>query len=454
MKKFAIVLGLALLALLLMPKQSVFAQISSYDSAFQIQNLSGSQANIVITFYNQDGSVADSVTDTVPANSSNTYAPLPQSVPAGFNGSVVISSNQPVAAIANVIGDGTQGSSYSSFSDGSTTVSFPLINRDFYGINTWFNIQNAGTADANITVAFSGKPSCNQTATIKAGAAATFDQTSYNCLGSGYIGAATVTSNGEPIVGTALQVASTGLFAYNGFTNGSTDPVMPLISNNVYGIHSGVQIQNQGGTSTQVTVSYTPAGSGNGTACTERRTIGAGQSATFSINVFSFGPDTQGVTTNCKFGQYFVGSARVTGNSASQPLVAIVNQTNFGTGKSGSSYNGFSPSDATNKVVMPLIMDAYGIWTGYNIVNVGSSTSVTCTYAGLSSSYNETASLSTGGAMSIQNINSGFPANTGGGYVGSGTCTATGGGLLLGVVNQANTLGTGDTTLTYEGFNQ
>ncbi len=454
MRKFLVLLGLTLTVLLTF-SQSVFAQISSYDSAFQVQNLSGSVATIAISFYAQDGSLTAQVPDTIAANGSNTYAPLPSQVPNGFNGSVVISSDQPVAAIANVIGDGTQGSSYSSFDGGSTSVSLPLVNKDFYGIDTWFNVQNAGTTATTVTVSYSSQPSCNELATIQPGAAATFDQATNTCLPSGYIGAATATTDqpDDAIVATALQVASSGLFAYNGFTSGSTNPVLPLISNNVYGIHSGVQIQNQGGTNTNVTVTYTPAGAGNGTTCTETRTITAGSSKTFSINVFSFGPDTSGVTTDCVFGQYFNGSAQVTANSASQPLVAVVNQTSFAS-NSGSSYNGFDPASATDTVVMPLLMEAYDIWTGFNIVNVGSSATVTCTYSGLSSTYNVVTTLGAGKALSVQNVNSGFPANTGGGYVGSGTCTAAAGGMLLGVVNQANTNSSGDGTLTYEAFNQ
>src|SRR5574341_271497 len=99
--RFVLVVGM--LVALFAPGRIVLA-ISSYTSGFQVQNLSGSTANITLTYYNQDGTTAASVGDTITQNGSKTYFPL-TSVATGFNGSVVISSDQPIAAIANVLGD-------------------------------------------------------------------------------------------------------------------------------------------------------------------------------------------------------------------------------------------------------------------------------------------------------------------------------------------------------------
>ncbi len=461
MKKIGlIVLVLLFLALLLAPS-AAFAQISGYNADFQIQNLSSSDAaTVAINFYDQSGTVAATVNDTIPADSSTTYSPLPSSVPTGFNGSVVVSSDQPVAAIANVkgtSGGADFGSSYSSFSGGADSVSLPLINKDFYGINTWFNVQNTGSAATTVTVSYSNQSTCDETATIQPNAANTFDQETNTCLPSSYNGGATITtgSSGDEIVATVLQTTSLGLFAYNGFASGGTDVVFPLVTQNVYGINSGIQIQNQGGTATDVTVSYTPSGTGNGTACTETGTIQPSGAETFSINVFTGAASN--TTSDCVVDEYFIGSASVTTNSASQSLVGIVNQTNF-INNGGSSYGAFSPGAATDTIVMPLLMDAYNIWTGWAVMNVGSSADVTCTYSGTSISVTFSG-LGTNESQDVQNLNGGtgdsgqtLPAS----YIGSGTCTATSGGALIGVVNQANTnvpAGSGDGTLTYEAFN-
>lgn len=455
MKKIGFALiALVLLAVALVPSPAS-AQISSYTADFQIVNLSQTNAaTINIAFFAKNGTTVASVSDTIAANSSKTYSPLPNAVPSGFDGSVVISSNEPIAAITNVkSGDAKYGSSYSSFTGGSNKVSLPIINKAFYGINTWFNVQNTGSSATTVTVAYSGT-SCTENQTIQPNAAATFNQATNTCLPNAYNGAATITAgSGGEIAAIALQVAGTGLFAYNGFADGNTTPVIPLVTSNVYGIHTGVQIQNQGVNPTNVTVSYT-ANPGTGTNCTESATIPAGGAQTFTINALSFDP--QGTTSNCTKGQYWIGSARVTTNSTNQPLVAVVNQTNF-TNKGGSSYGAFDPASASKTIVMPLLMNAYNIWTGFSVMNVGSADTVSCTYSGTAITVSK--SLAANAAWDVQNVNGGtggagtLPPN----YVGSGTCTAAGSGSLLGVVNQANLNvkpGTGDGTLTYEAVNK
>lgn len=444
MKKIGLLMIVALALVLLVPTASA-SEINSYDSGFQIQNLSDQTANIVITFYNSDGSVENSVEDTVAPNGSNTYYPI-GAVDPGFNGSVVISSDQPVAAIANILGDG-DGSSYSGFEQGAGEVYLPLTYKNYLNIDSWFNVQNAGSAATNVEVSFAGT-NCTDSTTIQPGAAATFDQSENTCLPDGFVGAATVAStDGGSIVATALQVAPNGLFAYNGFTGGAALPVMPLTTSNHFGIHTGTQIQNTGDAATEVEVTYIPVG-GQGTQCTETQTIAAGESETFTLYAFSLAGPT---SSTCTFGQQFVGAIEVTGNSASQDLVAVVNQTDLGT--NGSAYNSFAPGSATGTVVMPLIQDAFNIFTGFNIINVGSAADVVCDFSDLGPAFNISENLAAGEVLNAVQLNSGFTPNTSGGYVGSAVCTAGAGGQLLGVVNQNSQGAAGDGWLTYEATN-
>jgi len=454
MKKIGIfVLGLILLGLLLAPS-AASAQISSYSSGFQVVNLNESDAaDITINFYDQSGAIVASVTDSIDAGSSNTYSPLPSTVPVGFDGSVVIASTEPVASITNVLGNGFEyGSSYSSFSGGSSEVSLPLVMKEFYGINTWFNVQNTGSSETTVTVSYAGT-SCTDSAVIQPYAAATFDQQANTCLPSDYNNAATIVTDEatDEVAAVVMQVFSGGLLAYNGFAVGGTEPVFPLVVNNVYGIMTGIQIQNQSSTTAStVRVTYT-ANTGTGTDCYEETTIPPGGAGTYSIGAFGSGTTN---TTTCTAGQYWIGSAAVSSNSAGVNLVGIVNQTNYSSSGS-SAYGAFDPGAATDTVVMPLLMDAYGIWTGFSVMNVGSSATVTCSYGDTSISFSRT--LGNNEAMDVQNLNGGTgdPGQTlPDGYIGSGTCTAASGGELLGVVNQANTnAGVTDGTLTYESVN-
>jgi hypothetical protein len=214
---------------------------------------------------------------------------------------------------------------------------------------------------------------------------------------------------------------------------------MPLVQANNANYHTGIQIQNAGDVATTVTVSYTPSDAGS--ACTETQTISAGASKTFALNAFSF--DFSPTNTTC-VKEKWVGSAAVSANSANQPLVGIVNQTTLA--DKGSAYNAFDPSTATDKLVMPLIMDRNGgFFTGFNVQNVGSSATVTCNFAGTSASASGT--LGNGEALTDVQLNS--IAN---GYVGSATCTAGAGGAIIGVVNELK-FGAGDLLYTYEATN-
>ncbi|MCI0398876.1 MAG: hypothetical protein L0322_28640, partial [Chloroflexi bacterium] len=175
MKKVVVLLVLAAALLLLVPAAGAQGGLS-YNAGFQVQNLSDTNdATINITYYDQDGSVNTTVTDTVDAGSSNTYFPIHAG--AGFNGSVVISSDQPVAAITNILANGVSyGASYGGFSAGANAVSLPLVMKANSGFSTWFNVQNAGASATTVTVEYAGQPTCDQSATIQPGAAATFDQ--------------------------------------------------------------------------------------------------------------------------------------------------------------------------------------------------------------------------------------------------------------------------------------
>jgi hypothetical protein len=235
-----------------------------------------------------------------------------------------------------------------------------------------------------------------------------------------------------------IEESSTIMFAYSGFVGGSPNPVMPLINANNGPYVTGVQIQNTGGTATDVTVSYKAV---IGTDCTETQSVPANASATFALAAFA-----NGANSTCSAGDTFVGSASVTANSEGHDLNVIVNQLGA---TNGEAYGGFDAAAASDTVVMPLIMDRNsGFFTGFNIQNVGSdSTTVNCTFTGSTYTVNDT--LAAGEALSdIQNN------KIADGYVGSGTCVATGGtdNLIVGVVNELGA-GSADAFLVYEGIN-
>jgi hypothetical protein len=426
----------------------------SYTSPFSLQNLSSSTANVTITFYDQNGSIpaSSTINATIAGNSIGVYALT--TISSGFNGSVVASSDQPLASTVNVNATASGKSmwaAYSGGSTGSTTVYLPLLDKGNFGINSWFNVQNAGTSTANVTVNYSD--GSVYTNTIAPGAAKTFDQA--NETHSLTVFSAIVTSN-QPVIAVVMREDAATVGAYTGFAGGSTNPVFPLVNAQpAYGIFTGISIQNLTGTSTNVTVTFIKD---DASTCTETQTIAGNSQVNFGLYAFTFTPTAQyitdrGYSTTCTGAKprTWVGAGRVSSNSASVAVVAAVVQAHLGypSGNYTGAYSAFNPSVATSKVVYPLIMDRnYGYFTGIGVMNVGSSTtSVTCTFSG--TGYSVTKSLAPNEVLVDVQQNK-IAAN----YVGGGTCIATGGDAkIVGEVNQFRNGYPYDELLVSEGTN-
>lgn len=450
MKRMRILVGAILVVVLLLPTM-VSAQGSgiTWNSGFQVQNLENAEANINIMYYDQTGAevIPGGVDDTIPALGSKTYYPIH---PSGtFNGSVVISSDKQVVAIANLLASGTlnAGSATNSFSAGAMEMNLPLIMRGNAGFNTWFNVQNTGTSSTNVTVTYypgsAGNSGVTETASIPAGAAATFDQETNSALGTLFVGSAVVTSDSQAIVATVEQ-AGTGdiktLLGYNGFTAGSPTVVAPLVMANNAGFFTGIQVQNVGATTANVTVTYGPNTAGAFAPTAESASIAAGASYTF-------------LQSGGQWTDTYVGSATIT-NAEGQDLVAIVNQLLIGTLSFGTAYEGFDPDSATSNLSAPLVMaNNAGYFTGIQVMNVSGADpcDVTVTYgpntAGAFTPTSESASIAVGASYTFLQ-SGGQWTDT---YVGSATVTGSGCNIVA-IVNELN-LSLNDQFFTYNGFN-
>lgn len=446
-RTFTLVAVLALVLALVVP--TVGAQGITYSSGFQVQNLSGNTANISITFYNQDGSVAGSTSDTISGNSSKTYFPIP-AVSNGFNGSAVISSDQPVAAITNLLGNyPTYGGSTTGFTAGSTSVGLPLIMRNNNGFSTWFNVQNTGGSPANVTITYApapgqpGNTGQSETATIQPGAAKTFNQADNSGLGSTFIGSATVTSD-QPVVAMVNQVGTGSILAllmYDGFTGGSNTVQAPLIMANNSGFFTGVSIQNVGGDDTTATIDYSANTGGAFNPTDETVSIPAGGSTVVLQNGGQWGSNK------------YIGGATI---SADQPLEVVVNQLKIGTVSFGTAYEGFNPTNLTDKVSAPLVMaNNSGFYTGIQCQNTsGGSATITVDYgpntAGSFNPTDDSATVAAGASATFLQAGGQWGSNK---YVGSATITASGGASIACIVNELNTSAGGDQFLTYNAIN-
>lgn len=443
MKLTRLLLGIMVIAGLVgFVVQPVSAAGFTYFTGFQVQNLDASAATVTINFIDSAGVVKASVPDTIDANASKTYYPLPPSVPNNFNGSVVISSNTRLASVVNIqaTSPSNVAASYVGASSGNTSVLLPLLMKGNAGTTTWISVQNVGNSPTNLSMQYSDIATPFTANNVPAGASFVFKQADE--AHPLKVFSAVVTSSAAPVAATVVEEGPSYIMAYSGFSGGATNPVMPLINvQPAIGIQTGVQILNNGNTDSTVTLSYTPGQAG--TACTETQTIVAHQSATFTLFPFA-GAVRAGVTSDCTKSR-FVGSAKVTANSAGAPLAAVVNQLKGTT--YGEAYGAFDTGSATNSVVLPLILDRRGaaaqLWTGFSIMNVsGGTTDISCTFT--NSTYTASATGVANGASLIDQQKGKIAAN----YAGSATCTSTG--KIVGVVNEISEVAPGDNFMVYE----
>lgn len=457
-----------------------------WSSAYQIQNLETTEATVAVTYYDQDSTSTYSGSVTVPASGSKTIFPFTTGAygddvtgPDTFTGSAVLSSDKAIAAILNtqtgagssaVYGAATQG-----FSAGATSISLPLIACNNGGFDTWFNVQNVGAGDADVTVTYVpglyGDAGLSDNVTIGSMQANTFDQRAASTTGTQdcdtlgatdgrFVGGATITSD-EPIVATVMFLGTGAVPAvqgYNGFTGGATAINLPLMMANNSTYYTSIQVQNAGTNSTDVTITYsanTVAG-GNDPSTGESITLAGGDSATI-IHIGSSFSDVDWDAV----GQY-VGAATIT-QTGTEPLVAVVNQNSTAFTSLGSTYEGMDPAGATMTINLPLVSaNNSGYMTGIQIQAINDSTDITLTFSENSVEAGEvptaeTFSLDAGESQTfIQNggIGTYSPSNDWDvidQYIGSAQVTADG--PILAIVN-FNGPASGDTFYTYDGFSQ
>ncbi len=435
---------------------------TEYESSIQVRNLTGTAGEISLTFYDLTGDVVGTpFNDPIDANETKSYYQSTMPVDAGFNGSVIISSSVQVAAMSNLVGLNASSSpisyaAFGGFSSGSTDVYLPTLFKDNYGYNTFYYVQNTGSVDATVDISYSDGTT-NSITGLKPGQSKVINQSDETHSIKVFSG--TLTASTSEIVVTVVEEGNT-LFSYDGFDGGSMNPIMPLINQNNYGYFTGVQIQNTGDSDTVVTVDYEPSMAG--TACTETRTVPAYGSKTFSQFVF-YQSQTESdpeFETTCVMGETFIGSAKVTGNTANMPLVSVVNQLQIEDNKGG-AYGAFNPADGQEKIIYPLIMDRnYGYFTSWSIVNVGVDTiaigDLSCHVTGTAKSgaidiyLDNTQAIPADGSWTLNHLD--IIAD---GFVGGATCVGPTGAKLIGTSNQLG-IGTDwtgiDTLLVSEGF--
>lgn len=453
-------------ALLLTTMGIVNAQApTAYYVGFSIRNLSQTNsATVVVSYYNQDGSGASSdpnytQTIIIPPGQSKTVicslntdytsdilAPAPAiRGMTSFVGSVIISSDQEIVAIANEAS--SVNSPYGSASYGgiaqdelSDSMYAPLIAK-IGQPNTTINIQNPNPTSVSVVIEYvKGAYGNNYTApaqTINGYGSAIIQVPNEALDASGrFLGAAKITSTGGKIavVVDAIYATNTPYAqrynarqSYNAFRAGATKVVAPLIQKNDNGVwYTGLSLMNIGPGSAEVRVSYSGlGGTGTDTSCIPNTPVSGLVEPTFTLGV------NENKTILTEFGGAlnsialaslgcFRGAATVEVISGTGKLNAIVSVAGQNL-PAVAIYRAFDPTAVTNRVEVPLIQKYLGGggatrgWsTGVQVANLGTGTAtitgtfnVTC--GGTPATVVETATgVPAGSSVTFLQLN-GFP---------------------------------------------
>jgi hypothetical protein len=345
------------------------------------QNVGDGPATIAVTAYDSATSATYTYTPAaLAAGASINVGPneIP-GLPAGFIGSIVTSSDQPLVALVNVtnrpaagFGDpnGLAAAIYSGVdgANASTSLSFPLAKHNHFNKTTTFYLQNAGTAAATIDVTFSfnGTEYDYTSPSINPGQMVAVDPgmtTPPVPSGNGNVGAMSLTS-AQPIAGAMLEhehSASVGtvLQGSSGFAPNELGQTVycPTIKKSHFGRTSGLQVQNAHNAAQDITVTYVGT---SGTFVSTVNGVAPGASVTF-IN-------DPAITSGTLF------SAEVEGSAG--PVAAIVNESELplvNQNQTSSTYNCQAASTASTTLSYPAYKEnRFGRTTALQIQNVGS----------------------------------------------------------------------------------
>jgi hypothetical protein len=427
-KKTSLVLGLltALVITSVVAAQGVTPPGGGWWSGEQVQNVSEEEATVVVTAYDSASTATYAADATLAAGASTTFLPAsfddPSEMPDGFQGSAIVTADQPIKAIVNVtnrqagdygISGGLAAGQYQGVDAGATTINFPLAKNNHYSKYTTFYIQNAGSAAATATATFvmGGTSYPYTTPSIGPGQMVVVtpgdaSAPSGNNVG---LGSLTVTSS-QPLAGVVLEHGTedpaTIVQATRGFVpdDAGVEAYAPIIKNAYYNRFTGLQVQNVSGAAVDVTVTYaaTCINSANSGTYTETTTgLADGASYTF-VHLTSTGSN---LPEGC------LASATV---GATGDVVAIVNESYLpafltaNPSRSQESVTYSANSAATAKVSAPLFKeDSYNKGTGLQVQNVGTvaATNVVLVFSGAAGTFTSVAQeIGPGGSLTFVDV--------------------------------------------------
>lgn len=369
-KRFAVLaLVLVMLAAGSVPAfaQGSYPPGTVWNSPFTVQNMGANSAMVYVEYYRlSDGFFIDTATQSFSVLPSRSVIVDPKLNPdpaltAGLY-SVVISSDEPVAAIVNEQ-SAQRELGYTGMAAGGPNVYLPNITKNYTTLvfNTPFYIQNSGSAAVNVTVEFYDMTTGTKIATatkvvnITPGVSKEFDPALFpdGELPTNRQYSVVATAVGGSIVAAVNQIGTTTNMAYSGFADGASTLYCPNVVKGYSGFLTPIVIQNVGTTPAVINVEY--YGGTDGVlyplAGAKNQTIQPNQS--FPERPWFAGNIDNNVLPNNK--QYSV----IVRGQPGDKLVAIVNQNGIPAQRqyAGTAYDAFSMG--YQNVYVPLVSKGY-----------------------------------------------------------------------------------------------
>jgi hypothetical protein len=301
-------------------------------------------------------------------------------LPSGFHGSVVVSSDVKVVAIGYVANsqngtvgtaDGHAGGNYAAMGadQAAGELFFPIAKHNFAGNTVAYYVQAAGSDASNVEITYTMNDGNTYTeiADIPANRMHMYDPANagvpstscYPADTSRCLGSARVVAGSGQVVGVALEfghaaspatfLGSTRAFVASDYY---TTTLVPVFKHDWFGNWSGLAVQNTTGSTATVDAAFTIVGS---------TVAGVDPGKVYTENDLEIPPNGQLVFSKFRANlggmpAGTVGSVKLTSD---QPLVAVHNESKVSGAQILSSYNCFSPNNATQTAAAPLVKEFF-----------------------------------------------------------------------------------------------
>lgn len=285
------ILSLIVVLIVLMGFNPLHANAQAYTTIFTTaityQNVGTGPAAVTVSFYATPTTTTPVIVtrpELAPGASTSLHLGSLTTIPAGFRGSAVMQSDQPLLATMVQLPQGTSPGTRNrplsnGFSEGTNTVLIATVLKNTFDTNTIFSVQNIDSSARTLTFKFYNTSAVKVhefSTLVQPGAAYYVDAGTLAGLGTSFNGSAVIESGGN-IVGGAMElsIAGSGASAFEGVGTGARRVYMPSALCNAFGANTAFAVQNTSLTTpTSVTVTYS-----NGR--TETKTIGAGAKQSF-----------------------------------------------------------------------------------------------------------------------------------------------------------------------------